>query len=283
MIDDDMAWDASALEDLLRHAKPDRIQGALCFAYGPDDRVIPTIFGRDQYNRQTVVPEGWEIPRDKLVQVAGTGAAFLLVHREALETIAKLEPEWMRDVWFREEWMPLRSDDFYQEHDIRLVGGRVTSIDTVAKTVVVDDGTVIDYDALLLATGAEPRLLPVPGADLAHVHYLRTLADSRSIIAALDGTSAAVVIGAGFIGLEVAASLRHREVPVTVVNIDEVPEARAIVKQLNGGYASVPTLLFPDGTQLTEPSVRQVRQKLGLEQKDGTLLDRVWGLFGGKE
>lgn len=77
--------------------------------------------------------------------------------------------------------------------------------------------------------------------------------------------------------------LHDYEVPVTVVNIDEVPEARAIVKQLNGGYASVPTLLFPDGTQLTEPTIRQVRQKLGLGQKDETLLDRVWGLFSGKE
>ncbi len=128
-----------------------------------------------------------------------------------------------------EEWMPLRSPDFYEKHDIDLVTGRkVTAIDPAAQTVQLDDGTSHEYGALLLAPGAEPRHLPIPGGDLAHVHYLRTLADSRSIISALDKTSKAVVIGAGFIGLEVAASLRQRDVEVTVVAPDAVPLANII-------------------------------------------------------
>lgn len=123
-----------------------------------------------------------------------------------------------------EEWMPLRSPAFYQEHDIELIiGTQVTGIDTGAQTVALEDGRSIEYGALLLAPGAEPRRLPTPGSDQAHVHYVRTLDDSRSIIAALDATDHAVVIGAGFIGLEVAASLRQREVAVTVVAPEAVP------------------------------------------------------------
>jgi len=128
-----------------------------------------------------------------------------------------------------EEWMPLRSPGFYEEHDIDLITEtKVTGIDREARTVTLDDGRNLEYGALLLAPGAEPRRLPVPGADLSHVHYLRTLEDSRTIIAALPEIENAIVIGAGFIGLEVAASLRHREVAVTVVAPDDVPLAPVI-------------------------------------------------------
>ena len=117
-----------------------------------------------------------------------------------------------------EDWMPLRGPDFYERHDIELITGvEATAIDVDARTVALADGRNIGYEAMLLAPGAEPRRLPTPGADQDHVHYLRTLEDSRSIIAALDATDSAIVIGAGFIGLEVAASLRQREVAVTVV------------------------------------------------------------------
>ena len=123
-----------------------------------------------------------------------------------------------------EDWMPLRSPDFYERHDITLItGSEVTEVDVGARTVALDDGRTIGYGALLLATGAEPIRLPTPGTDQAHVHYLRTLEDSRSIIAALEGTDHAVVIGAGFIGLEAAASLRQREVTVTVIAPEPVP------------------------------------------------------------
>ncbi|HEU5111881.1 MAG TPA: FAD-dependent oxidoreductase, partial [Acidimicrobiia bacterium] len=123
-----------------------------------------------------------------------------------------------------EDWMPLRTPDFYERHDITLItGAEVTAIDVEARTVALDDGRSIEYGALLLATGAEPTRLPTPGGDRAHVHYLRTLEDSRSIIAALEGTDHAVVIGAGFIGLEAAASLRQREVAVTVVAPESLP------------------------------------------------------------
>ncbi len=125
--------------------------------------------------------------------------------------------------------MPLRSAEYYSDAEIDLITGRrVGSIDRETRTVRMDDGAELSYDALLLATGAEPRRLPVPGTDLPHVHYLRTLEDSKAIIAALDTDTRSVVVGAGFIGLEVAAALRHRDVDVTVVAPEEIPLAHLI-------------------------------------------------------
>src|SRR4051812_22275541 len=104
-----------------------------------------------------------------------------------------------------EDWLPLRPDDFYKEAAIDLrLNTEVASIDTKARQVVLAGGEAIAWDRLLLATGAEPVRLPIPGADQPHVHVLRTLADCRAIIASAAGARRALVIGASFIGLEVA-------------------------------------------------------------------------------
>jgi NADPH-dependent 2,4-dienoyl-CoA reductase/sulfur reductase-like enzyme/nitrite reductase/ring-hydroxylating ferredoxin subunit len=128
-----------------------------------------------------------------------------------------------------EEWIPLRGTDFYEEKKIALrTGARVTSIDVRAKKVVLDDGDAIGYGALLLATGADPIRLALPGGDLPHVRYLRTLADSRAIIAKSAAAKRAVVVGASFIGLEVAASLRARGLDVSVVAPEKLPLERVM-------------------------------------------------------
>jgi len=123
-----------------------------------------------------------------------------------------------------EEWIPLRPPEFFAEQQIDLkLGVRAARVDAPNRRVVMEDGASYEYDALLLATGAEPVRLDVPGADLPHVHYLRTLADSRAIIGALATAKRAVVLGSGFIGLEVAASLRKRGLEVHVVSPDGRP------------------------------------------------------------
>jgi NADPH-dependent 2,4-dienoyl-CoA reductase/sulfur reductase-like enzyme/nitrite reductase/ring-hydroxylating ferredoxin subunit len=122
-----------------------------------------------------------------------------------------------------EEWIPLRPPEFYDQHDIELrLGTRVVAIHPNAREVELVDGSRHGYGALLLATGAEPVRLGIPGSDLPHIQYLRTLADSRALIAKATASRRAVVIGASFIGLEVAASLRARGLEVHVV----APEAR---------------------------------------------------------
>src|SRR5215831_13271380 len=127
-----------------------------------------------------------------------------------------------------EEWIPLRPDGFYAEHKIDIVRARARHIDGKARTVDVDGHGSLHYDALLLAPGAEPVRLPLDGGDLPHVHYLRTLADSRALIAAAKDAKHAVVIGSSFIGLEVAASLRARRVDVHIVSPDSLPLARIL-------------------------------------------------------
>jgi NADPH-dependent 2,4-dienoyl-CoA reductase/sulfur reductase-like enzyme len=132
-----------------------------------------------------------------------------------------------------EEWIPLRSPEFYREHGVELrLDARVTAIDPVSREVRLADQSVQPYDALLIATGAEPVRLDVPGSGLSHIHYLRSLADSRAIIASAKAGRSAVVIGASFIGLEVAASLRARDLDVRVVAPEAIPMQRVMGQEI---------------------------------------------------
>ena len=128
-----------------------------------------------------------------------------------------------------EDWIPLRPPEFFEEQKLELrTGVAATAVDAKARTVSLGDGSSISYGALLLATGAEPVRLEIPGGSLPHVHCLRTLADSRAIIAAADGARRVVVVGAGFIGLEVAAALAQRGLEVHVVTPDARPLERIL-------------------------------------------------------
>jgi NADPH-dependent 2,4-dienoyl-CoA reductase/sulfur reductase-like enzyme/nitrite reductase/ring-hydroxylating ferredoxin subunit len=128
-----------------------------------------------------------------------------------------------------EEWIPLRPPEVYADLGIRPeTNTEVVSIEPAARRVTLSDGRSIPYGALLLATGTEPVRLDVPGASLPHVHTLRTLADSRAIIAQAEKSKRAVVVGSSFIGLEVAASLRERGVEVHVVSKDARPLERIL-------------------------------------------------------
>jgi apoptosis-inducing factor 3 len=134
-----------------------------------------------------------------------------------------------------QEWLPLRPREFFVEHRITLkLGVRVRSIDTARKRVVLEDGNAETYDKLLLATGADPVKLDLRGADLPHVYYLRTLEQAQAIVDATKTARRAVVIGSSFIGLEVAASLRARNVEVHVVGPETVPLEKVMGPELGG-------------------------------------------------
>jgi apoptosis-inducing factor 3 len=123
-----------------------------------------------------------------------------------------------------EEWVPLRPPEFYAEHAITLqLGARVVAIDAKAREVQLANGIRHHWDALLIATGAEPIRLAVPGGDLPHVHTLRSLSDCRALIARAQQARRAVVVGASFIGLEVASSLSARGLEVHVVAPEALP------------------------------------------------------------
>ena len=125
------------------------------------------------------------------------------------------------------EWIPLHGPEFYAEHAITIRRARVTAIDASAHTLALDGGDPVSYGALILATGAEPIRLPLPN-DGTPVLALRTLADSDAIIAAAANAKRAVVLGASFIGLEVAASLRARDLEVHVVAPESIPMERVL-------------------------------------------------------
>jgi apoptosis-inducing factor 3 len=128
-----------------------------------------------------------------------------------------------------EDWLWLMPDAFYADNKIELIKGvSATAIDVAQRKVTLADDRTLNYDALLLATGADPITLPIPGAQLPHVHYLRNLPDSRGIIDGLAIAKHAVIIGASFIGLEAAASLRARGLEVHVVAPDQRPLERIL-------------------------------------------------------
>jgi NADPH-dependent 2,4-dienoyl-CoA reductase/sulfur reductase-like enzyme/nitrite reductase/ring-hydroxylating ferredoxin subunit len=196
-----------------------------------------------------------------------------------------------------EDWLPLRADDFYSESGIELrLKSNVGSIDARAREVALADGSRITYDRLLLATGAEPVRLSIPGADRPHAHILRSVADSRAIVEAAKAARRAVVIGASFIGLEVAASLRTRGLEVHVVAPESRPMERILGPEMGDFIRSLHEehgVLFHLGNTPVEIDDKQVklndggslaadlvvmgvgvRPRLGLAETAGLAIDR---------
>lgn len=136
----------------------------------------------------------------------------------------------------------VHDEGFYAEHDIELMAGtRVESIDPAAHEVTLRGGRRIPYARLLLSTGATPRSLPLPGADLPGVRYLRQMGDSDQLRSAIAAASRVVVIGAGWIGSEVAASAQQLGADVTMVAPGAVPLERVMGRQVGGIYADLHT------------------------------------------
>jgi len=127
---------------------------------------------------------------------------------------------------------------WYGEQGVELrLGVAATAIDRAARRVLLADGSALPYERLLLATGATPRRLQVPGADLAGVHYLRTIADSQALREAFARGGEVVIAGAGWIGLETAAAARQAGCEVTVVEPDPAPLYRVLGPEVGGIFA----------------------------------------------
>jgi NADPH-dependent 2,4-dienoyl-CoA reductase/sulfur reductase-like enzyme/nitrite reductase/ring-hydroxylating ferredoxin subunit len=196
-----------------------------------------------------------------------------------------------------EDWLPLRPDNFYTDANIELrLESGVAAIDTTARHVVLAGGASIAYDRLLLATGAEPVRLPIPGADQPHIHTLRSLADCRAIIDNAKGAKRAIVIGASFIGLEAAAALRARNIEIHVVAPERRPMERILgadmgdfVRKLHEEHGVIfhlgDTVTAIDGVRATLKSGGSleadlvvvgvgVRPRLALAEQAGLRLDR---------
>ncbi|MBF6472026.1 MULTISPECIES: NAD(P)/FAD-dependent oxidoreductase [Nocardia] len=129
---------------------------------------------------------------------------------------------------------------WYRDHhiDVRL-GTTVTGLDPAAKTITLPDGSTLSYDKLALATGSTPRTLPVPGADAPNVYTLRTIEDSDTLIELLGSARRIVIIGAGWIGLEVAAAARAAGVEVTIVERGDLPLRAVLGPEMGQVFADL--------------------------------------------
>jgi 3-phenylpropionate/trans-cinnamate dioxygenase ferredoxin reductase component len=171
----------------------------------------------------------------------GFGGRVVLVGAEDERPYERppLSKDYLRGEVGREK-VYVHDEGFYAEHDIELVLGRsAVSLDAPGCEVALDDGRRLRYDRLLLATGAEPRRLEIPGSELDGVLYLRSVRDSDALRERLDRGGALVVVGAGWIGAEVAASARQRGLEVTVVEPTSVPLERVLGAELGAIYRDI--------------------------------------------
>jgi NADPH-dependent 2,4-dienoyl-CoA reductase/sulfur reductase-like enzyme len=162
----------------------------------------------------------------------------------------------------QDDWIPLRTPEYYAEQRIELLlGSRVSSIDSAARTVSLENGAARTFGALLLATGADPVRLSIPGADGPNVYYLRSFADSRVLVERARTAKHVVVVGASFIGLEVSASMRSRGISVDVVAPESVPLERVMGREIGGALKTLHEahgVVFHLGQTVTRIDGRQV-------------------------
>jgi 3-phenylpropionate/trans-cinnamate dioxygenase ferredoxin reductase component len=167
--------------------------------------------------------------------------------------------------------------EWYGEHDVDLrLGTRVTELDPAAHEIVLSGGERLGYSRLLLATGSSPRRLPVSGADLENVLYLRNVGDSDRIKAALENAARVAVIGAGWIGLETAAAARSAGAEVTILELAELPLLRVLGREVAEVFARLHELNGVDlrfGVQVAQITAGSDGTARGVRLADGTQVD----------
>jgi NADPH-dependent 2,4-dienoyl-CoA reductase/sulfur reductase-like enzyme len=222
--------DPPALDSLIRYDL--RVEGERLFVSLPqdaEDRRVPEMVKRDVAadSRQFVIigagAAGYAAAQT--LREEGFCGNVVMITRE--ERAPYDRPNLSKDYLHghaEPEWMPLRSEDFFKEHDIDLLlNHEVTRVDARTKTITFESGETMDYDALLVATGGAPIRPNISGADLKNVCVLRSFADADLIIETAAHSRRAVVVGASFIGMEAAYSLRERGLEVTVIAPSQEP------------------------------------------------------------
>ena len=206
----------------------------------------------------------------------GFGGRIVLVGAEKDRPYERppLSKDYLRGEAGREK-LYVHDEGFYAEHDIELRLGRTAvSLDTASRKLELDGGERLGYDRLLLTTGAEPRRLEVPGAELEGVLYLRSVEDSDVLRERLDRGGTVVVVGAGWIGAEVAASARQRGLDVIVLEPAPVPLERVLGTEIGAVYRDIHAdhgvrMLLGTGVEAFEGSERVER----VRTSDGRVLD----------
>jgi NADPH-dependent 2,4-dienoyl-CoA reductase/sulfur reductase-like enzyme/nitrite reductase/ring-hydroxylating ferredoxin subunit len=234
-----------ALDSLAQY--PILIEGDEIFvdlAEGVPDRVTPPMTKRDPSDKRTFAIIGGGAAGYMAAQTLreeGFAERIVMITRESRTPYDR--PNLSKDYLHGHadpEWMPLRGDDFYAEHEIEIVFDKeVTNVDAGTRQITFADGETMGCDSLLIATGGEPRRIQVPGSDLQNVFVLRSFDSADAIIAAAEGAKNAVVIGASFIAMETAFSLRERGLSVTVVAPDKVPFERTLGPEIGRLFHSV--------------------------------------------
>jgi 3-phenylpropionate/trans-cinnamate dioxygenase ferredoxin reductase subunit len=226
-------------------------------------------------NQQTFVIVGASLAGAKAAQELrqrGFAGRILLVGSEPERPYERppLSKDYLRGESEREKAY-VHEPDFYDQHEIELrLDTAVTSIDPRTGRVTLDTDQEVEFDRLLLTTGAEPRRLEIPGAELDGVYYLRTIADCDALRDRLAAGGRLLVIGAGWIGSEVTASARQRGLDVTVIDPLKLPNERIFGREIGEFYRDVHAqhgveLLLGEGVESFEgeTSVRRVRTRSG--------------------
>jgi NADPH-dependent 2,4-dienoyl-CoA reductase/sulfur reductase-like enzyme/nitrite reductase/ring-hydroxylating ferredoxin subunit len=221
------------------------------------ERTGDQVFVRDKMQSPSARPRAASRQHPSSIVILGGGAAGLaaadMLRRESYDgpiTMISADqdppvdrPNLSKDFLAgeaKDDWIPLWPQDLYGERRIELLlGSPVSSIDPAARTVRLENGTRREFGSLLIATGADPVRLPIPGHDTAKVHYLRSFSDSRALVDRARDGKHAVVVGGSFIGLEVAASLRTRGVAVDVVAKEQLPLERVMGPDLGRFIQSI--------------------------------------------
>jgi 3-phenylpropionate/trans-cinnamate dioxygenase ferredoxin reductase component len=242
------------------------------------------------------------------LRAEGFDGRVVLIGEETVRPYERppLSKEYLRGEKSFDESAAVHPATYYEEHNIELrTSSVVTTIDLAGRSVTLDGAEPLGYDRLLLTTGATPRRLGIPGATLAGVHYLRNVSDSDSLRNAIQAANRVIVIGAGWIGCEVAASARQLGAEVAIVEPESLPLSRVLGPEVGtvyrdlhaehgvelhfgvgieslGGSASVEEVTLSDGSTLAGDVVvigvgatprTELAEAAGLPLDNGILVD----------